>query len=74
MIARRLVERILFQPTPGIDLSPARLGIEAEEVFLTTEDGVRIHAFHVLAPRSSSRAILFLHGNAGNASHRLPNA
>ncbi len=74
MIARRLVERILFQPTPGIDLSPARLGIEAEEVFLTTEDGVRIHAFYVPAPRASSRAILFLHGNAGNASHRLPNA
>jgi hypothetical protein len=69
----RLIGRMLFYPTPGVDWSPASLGIEASEVFLTTEDGVRIHAFHLPAP-AARRALLFLHGNAGNASHRLPNA
>ena len=44
-----------------------------EEVFFTAEDGVRIHAFYLPAP-GARRALLFLHGNAGNASHRLPNA
>jgi fermentation-respiration switch protein FrsA (DUF1100 family) len=66
-----IVDRMLFLPTPGIDLTPEQLGIEAEEVFLATEDGVRIHAFYVPAP-GATRAILYLHGNAGNASHRLP--
>ena len=68
-----IVDRMLFQPTPGVDLSPEQLGLEAEDVFLKSEDGVRLHAFWVPAP-TASRALLFLHGNAGNASHRLPNA
>ena len=68
-----LVDRIVFQPTPGEDLTPAGLGIAAEDVFLETEDGVRVHAYWLPAP-GATRALLFLHGNAGNASHRLPNA
>ncbi len=68
-----IVDRMLFLPTPGVDVTPARLGVDAEEVFLATEDRVRIHAFYLAAP-GATRAILFLHGNAGNASHRLPNA
>jgi pimeloyl-ACP methyl ester carboxylesterase len=69
----RLCERVIFQPTPGVDLRPEALGIEAEEIFLEAEDGVRLHAFFLPAP-GATRALLFLHGNAGNASHRLPNA
>ena len=68
-----LVNWNLFHPTPGVSLDPERAGIPAEEVYLETEDGVRIHAFHLPSP-GARRAILFLHGNAGNASHRLPNA
>jgi hypothetical protein len=66
-----IVDRMLFLPTPGVEVTPEQLGIEAEEVFLATEDGVRIHAFYVPAP-GATRAILYLHGNAGNASQRLP--
>jgi hypothetical protein len=68
----RLVDRVVFQPTPGIDLRPDELGIDAEDAWLVAEDGVRLHAFHLPAPGGASRAILLLHGNAGNASHRLP--
>ena len=70
----RIVESVLFQPAPGVDIAPGRLGIDAREVFLRTEDEVEIHAFDLPAPHQEDRAILFLHGNAGNASHRLPNA
>jgi fermentation-respiration switch protein FrsA (DUF1100 family) len=70
---QRLVDRIIFQPSPGVDFHPEALGIEAESLHLRTEDGVRIHSFH-LPGGGASRAVLFLHGNAGNASHRLPNA
>jgi fermentation-respiration switch protein FrsA (DUF1100 family) len=69
----RLVDSAMFQPTRGVAITPAQLGITAEDVHLETEDGVRIHAFYLPAT-GSDIALLFLHGNAGNASHRLPNA
>jgi len=71
----RLVDSVIFQPSPGIDLRPSDLGIQAEQVALDSE-GVRIHGFYLPTDRArrNARAILFLHGNAGNASHRLPNA
>ncbi len=72
-LPRLLLDRVVFQPTPGRWLSLEQLGIAGEEVALHTEDGVELHAFFVPSP-GATRAILFLHGNAGNASHRLPNA
>jgi len=74
MFVQRFVDRVVFQPSPGAQLTPRALGIEAEDVRLESEDGVRLHAWFLPAPRGATRAILFLHGNAGNASHRLPNA
>ena len=68
-----LLDRLIFHPSPGVDLTPEALGIEAESVFLESEDGVQIHAFFLPSP-GATRSLLFLHGNAGNASHRLPNA
>lgn len=68
-----LVDRLIFHPTPGVDVTLEEVGVAGEEVFLDTEDGVRIHAF-LLPAEGATRALLFLHGNAGNASHRLPNA
>ncbi len=70
----RIVESVLFLPSSGVDITPERLGIDAREVFLRTEDDIEIHAFDLPAPHGEDRAVLFLHGNAGNASHRLPNA
>jgi len=69
----RVVESMIFHPVRGVAITPEQLGIEAEEVFIETEDGVKIHGFYLPAP-GAKRALLFLHGNAGNASHRLPNA
>jgi pimeloyl-ACP methyl ester carboxylesterase len=68
-----LVDRLVFHPTPGVDVTLEQVGAAGEELFLDTEDGVRIHAF-LLPAEGATRALLFLHGNAGNASHRLPNA
>lgn len=73
LLLPRLVDSLLFHPSPGVDLEARALGIDAESLFLTSEDGLRIHAFFLPAP-GAQRALLFLHGNAGNASHRLPNA
>jgi len=69
----RLIDGMIFQPTPGMDLRPEQVDLVGEDVFSETNDGVRIHGFWLPA-EGATRALLFLHGNAGNASHRLPNA
>jgi fermentation-respiration switch protein FrsA (DUF1100 family) len=42
----------------------------AEDVWLLTSDGVRLHAWWIRAPQASL-VTLYLHGNAGNLTHRV---
>jgi hypothetical protein len=42
----------------------------ADDVWLLTPDGVQLHAWWILMPQASL-VTLFLHGNAGNATHRF---
>ncbi len=69
----RVVDGVVFQPSGGIDMHPSDIGASGDEVYLEASDGIRIHGFHLTSP-GTDRALLFLHGNAGNASHRIPNA
>lgn len=66
-------ERLLFVTgPPGRELvaSPQAIGLRYEDVWLTSDDGVRLHGWYL--PAGDARAtLLFLHGNAGNISHRL---
>lgn len=68
-----LQPRLLFLPgVPGRELAatPARAGIEFQDVELRTSDGERLHGWWL--PQERSRVtLLFFHGNAGNISHRL---
>lgn len=65
--------RMVFLPNmPGraLDATPQDAGFSFEEVSIATSDGVQLHGWFV--PAEQSRAtVLFLHGNAGNISHRL---
>lgn len=66
---RKLDELILFQPAkyPAGDWSPR--GLDFEDVNLKSADGTKLHAW--FCPCKDARAsVLFLHGNAGNLSHR----
>ena len=65
-------QRLLYLPNvPGRELTatPAGIGLDYEDVYIETADGVRLHGWYIGAP--SSRVLLFFHGNAGNISHRL---
>jgi uncharacterized protein len=68
---------MIYYPTREIEQTPDSLGWKFEDVCLTTSDGVRINGWFVPAPQSpvtthhSPLTILFLHGNAGNISHRI---
>jgi predicted alpha/beta hydrolase len=47
--------------------------IGARDIELRTADGIKIHAWWFAAD-SCDRATLFLHGNAGNVTHRIDHA
>jgi fermentation-respiration switch protein FrsA (DUF1100 family) len=67
-----LEERFIFFPDPHLEATPEAVGLAYEEVYFTTEDGIRLHGWFV--PASGARwTLLWFHGNAGNISHRLHN-
>ncbi len=67
-----LQKKMIYFPSPDLEITPDRMGLVYEDVFLNTSDGVRIHGWYVPAPGAKT-TLLFLHGNAGNISHRLDN-
>ncbi len=62
---------MVYFPSRHLYTTPAEVGLEYSDVYLTTEDGIRIHSWHV--PGESNTTLLWLHGNAGNISHRVDN-
>jgi len=68
---------IYYPNIPGRELvsSPKSIGLDYEDVELLTDDGARIHGWFIPYDRASDMqkpaTLLFLHGNAGNISHRL---
>lgn len=62
--------RLVFYPEKVLAAEPGDVGLAFEEVWIETPDAVTIHGWYVPhpAPRATT---LFLHGNAGNISHRL---
>ena len=60
---------MIFMPLVGTGATPADWGLDYEEVGLTTADGLELHGWFI--PRQGARkVVLFLHGNAGNITHR----
>ncbi|EME26448.1 hydrolase [Galdieria sulphuraria] len=68
-------ENLLYHPsipTRRYEENPNDYLMAYRDIFLETEDGIRIHGWLVL--QSDSRkapTFLYFHGNAGNISHRL---
>ncbi|MBN2022078.1 MAG: alpha/beta hydrolase [Pirellulales bacterium] len=65
----RIEDSLIFQPTryPGGDWRPA--GLAFEDAWFAAEDGTRLHGWYC-PNRNARAAVLFLHGNAGNITHR----
>ena len=54
----------------SLSATPQQIGLAFEDVELVTGDKVRLHGWFV--PSENARGtLLFMHGNAGNISHRL---
>ncbi len=63
---------IYFPNIPGraLTATPAEIGLDFEEVRITTADRNELHGWYV-ASGAGAPTVLFCHGNAGNISHRL---
>lgn len=57
-------------PGRALTASPGDIGLDFEDVSLTTPDNEVLHGWYVPATDSVG-TVLFFHGNAGNISHRL---
>ncbi len=61
----------VFFPDRQIHRTPGDVGLQYEDVFFTTSDDVRLHGWFI--PSDSDTTLVWLHGNAGNISHRVDN-
>jgi len=64
--------RMLYLPGVSgrtLTVTPTDVGMDYQDVFIETTDGVTLHGWFVAG--RSSQVLLFFHGNAGNISHRL---
>ena len=63
--------RLIYLPWPEIERTPADLGWTYQDLDLSAADGARLHAWFLPAAAPARATVLFLHGNAGNISHRF---
>jgi len=61
--------RFLYYPQRRLDSSPKDWNLEAEELAVDTEDGARLRGWWIRG--RGETVLVYFHGNAGNASHRL---
>lgn len=69
-LTRLLERRFIFFPTREVPAAPTQLRLPYEDVYFTTEDGLRLHGWYL--PGSRDITWLWFHGNAGNIGHRAP--
>ena len=58
-----------FYPFSEVVETPKNWGLSYQDIELITQDNVRLHAWFIPHPEAT-HTLLFLHGNAGNISHR----
>jgi hypothetical protein len=74
VLLEEFIERnFIFFPEKVHSFTPGEWGLDAEDVFFQTADGVKLHAWHIRGPQNAP-LILWFHGNAGNISDRVENA
>ena len=68
----------IFFPQPQLRGDPSHVGLAFENVWLTADDGVKIHAWFIHGDRADAGRVreprmvmLLAHGNGGNISSRL---
>jgi len=63
-------KKAIYFPSPFIEVKPKDIGLEYQDIYFLTSDGVKLNAWFIEAENPVA-TILFLHGNAGNISQRI---
>ncbi len=63
-------KKAIYFPSPFIEVKPKDIGLDYQDIYFLTSDGVKLNAWFIEAENPIA-TILFLHGNAGNISHRI---
>ncbi len=71
-VGMRFENSLLYFPVRDLASSPEAHGLRADELALPTADGETLAGWWIHG--SGDRAVLFFHGNAGNAADRLDRA
>ena len=66
-LVRWLEPRLAFFPFSGETVTPRASGTDYQPLTLTTDDGERLHAWHLARPDALADVVYF-HGNGGNLS------
>lgn len=67
---RYIESRSIFFPAKKIEFTPEDIGLSFEDVYITTEDNIKINGWFI--PNKKAEYTIFLcHGNGGNIGHRL---
>ncbi len=64
---------MLFVPVDQYPLTPAAADLLYQDLFITSEDGLKLHGWKIHAENKTAGNILFFHGNGDNVSTQLPN-
>lgn len=65
-----LQNSLTYHPARQLVYTPDAVGLNYEDTYFDTKDGIRLHGWHI--PAANARGtVLFSHGNAGNISGRL---
>lgn len=73
MMEEFIERNFVFFPEKSLAFSPRGWGMDFEDIYLSTHDGVRLNAWLIRASRDSPM-VLWFHGNAGNIADRVENA
>jgi len=69
-VSNPFVTSLIFFPEAAFDYEPKDLNLDAETVRLKMDGNVELYSWYI-APQPGRPVLLYLHGNAGNISHRL---
>ncbi|HHH48316.1 MAG TPA: alpha/beta hydrolase [Gammaproteobacteria bacterium] len=71
ILALSACSNLFFVPMKTLLRTPDELGLDFENVFIDSSDGVRLYAWFLPAEETARGTILFLHGNAENISTHI---
>ncbi len=67
---RYLESTSIFHPSRDVRMAPAEFGLNFEDIYFKTPDGLKLHGW-LLKQKGAQSTFLYLHGNAGNIGDRL---